>query len=353
MYYGIPLHIIRDLYLTVRSFAMRVKDIIRYRKATANMNEKYPDATEEELAETDRVCIICREEMVAAKKLPCGHLFHFRCLRSWLERQQACPTCRRPILDDAVPTPSPVQAQPGNDDQQRAMVWRNGHWEPLNANLDMRERPDAPEDNGGPAVVFPNLQPPPMAGNVIPGPFGTVPVILIPPDQIAVVRPPRPPRTPDFRPANIGDEHDVPRRPHSASPSTSPRDHTTISSKPIYILKSQNPIYLEPLGAEFPVVSPVLSEATDDELLDDAEIPQLRSSIRKRLSAELATLSQLQNEIATLTERLIIADSRLEALETEAGIMESFPSLVPPSGQNTGNYDEGGESDKQAGKRKI
>jgi E3 ubiquitin-protein ligase synoviolin len=24
--------------------------------------------------------------------LPCGHIFHFHCLRSWLERQQTCPT---------------------------------------------------------------------------------------------------------------------------------------------------------------------------------------------------------------------------------------------------------------------
>jgi hypothetical protein len=112
---------------------------------------------------------------------------------------------------------------------------------------------------------------------------------------------------------------------------------------------------LEPLGAEFPVVSPVLSEATNGELLDDANISQLRSSIRKRLSAELATLSQLQSEIATLTERLIIADSRLEALEAEASIMESFPSLVPPSSQSAESsaFEEGDDSDKQVGKRKI
>ena len=32
------------------------------------------------------------------KKLPCGHILHFSCLRSWLERQQICPTCRRPVL---------------------------------------------------------------------------------------------------------------------------------------------------------------------------------------------------------------------------------------------------------------
>ncbi|KAJ3037801.1 E3 ubiquitin-protein ligase synoviolin [Rhizophlyctis rosea] len=122
-YYGIPLHIIRDLYMTLRSFMQRCRDLIQYRRATANMNERYLNATAEELAVTDRTCIICREEMEAeggaanadgnaagaaapaavprrpqagppnvAKKLPCGHIFHFRCLRSWLERQQTCPT---------------------------------------------------------------------------------------------------------------------------------------------------------------------------------------------------------------------------------------------------------------------
>jgi hypothetical protein len=36
--------------------------------------------------------------MVTAKKLLCGHLFHVHCLRSWLERQQTCPTCRAPVV---------------------------------------------------------------------------------------------------------------------------------------------------------------------------------------------------------------------------------------------------------------
>lgn len=81
------------------------------------MNERYPDATAEEVTRED-VCIICREEMtpwqpadqaggpgarrvperLRPKKLPCGHILHFACLRSWLERQQNCPTCRRPVV---------------------------------------------------------------------------------------------------------------------------------------------------------------------------------------------------------------------------------------------------------------
>ncbi|KAK3807094.1 MAG: hypothetical protein J3R72DRAFT_393189, partial [Linnemannia gamsii] len=149
--YGLPLHIIRDVYMTMRSFLQKCKDLIQYRKATRNMNERYPDASRAELeALSDPICIICREEMVGQhghtvagagaaadgaqaaaaagagagarpagsntnvpKKLPCGHIFHFHCLKSWLERQQSCPTCRRLVLDPPTPAPTPVPAVPG------------------------------------------------------------------------------------------------------------------------------------------------------------------------------------------------------------------------------------------------
>ncbi|XP_066377185.1 ERAD-associated E3 ubiquitin-protein ligase HRD1-like isoform X2 [Miscanthus floridulus] len=95
--YGVPLHLIRELYETFRNFRIRIADYVRYRKIASNMNERFPDATAEEL-NADATCIICREEMTTAKKLLCGHLFHVHCLRSWLERQHTCPTCRAPII---------------------------------------------------------------------------------------------------------------------------------------------------------------------------------------------------------------------------------------------------------------
>ncbi|TDL24186.1 hypothetical protein BD410DRAFT_786276 [Rickenella mellea] len=156
-FYGLPLNIIRDVYITGRAFFVRCRDLIRYRTATRNMDQRYPNATEQEMtAMSDRTCIICREEMVlpslptpqpqerevptvlppppppppqtdgpntTPKKLPCGHIFHFYCLRSWLERQQNCPTCRRTVLETnpaqapaQLPPPQPGAApqQPGN-----------------------------------------------------------------------------------------------------------------------------------------------------------------------------------------------------------------------------------------------
>ncbi|KAI9110548.1 hypothetical protein K1719_018414 [Acacia pycnantha] len=96
--YGVPLHLIRELYETFRNFKVRVADYIRYRKITSNMNDRFPDANPEELNASDPTCIICREEMTTAKKLVCGHFFHVHCLRSWLERQNTCPICRALVV---------------------------------------------------------------------------------------------------------------------------------------------------------------------------------------------------------------------------------------------------------------
>ncbi|XP_050224073.1 ERAD-associated E3 ubiquitin-protein ligase HRD1B-like [Mercurialis annua] len=114
MNYGVPLHLIRELYETFRNFKIRVADYIRYRKITSNMNDRFPDATPEELDVSDATCIICREEMTTAKKLLCGHLFHVHCLRSWLERQHTCPTCRALVVPPAEHGVSSAGGQHGS-----------------------------------------------------------------------------------------------------------------------------------------------------------------------------------------------------------------------------------------------
>lgn len=168
-FYGLPIHILRDVVVTIRSFARRIVDFMRYRNATRDMNQRYPDATVEEVSRED-VCIICREEMtpiqpaqpaegaaenpaappaagsrhvperLRPKKLPCGHILHFACLRSWLERQQNCPTCRRPVIapnrtagaagvggNNAPGQPNGNQAgQPGANGAPRARVLQLG-----------------------------------------------------------------------------------------------------------------------------------------------------------------------------------------------------------------------------------
>ncbi|KAK2079725.1 hypothetical protein QBZ16_002120 [Prototheca wickerhamii] len=100
--YGIPIYLIRDLYWTFRNFQQRVRDFLRYRRLTANMDTRFPTATEADLERAGHTCIICREDLTLGqrpKRLACGHVFHVHCLRSWLERQQLCPICRAPVVE--------------------------------------------------------------------------------------------------------------------------------------------------------------------------------------------------------------------------------------------------------------
>lgn len=92
------------LFLNIRALlsAMlnRIKSYIKLRMALGALHGALPDATMEELQAYDDECAICREPMAKAKKLPCNHLYHLACLRSWLDQglneNHSCPTCRKP-----------------------------------------------------------------------------------------------------------------------------------------------------------------------------------------------------------------------------------------------------------------
>ncbi|KAF6777179.1 hypothetical protein AHF37_03455 [Paragonimus kellicotti] len=43
------------------------------------------------------VCAICWDPLSTWRLLPCRHAFHESCLRSWLEQNPTCPTCRREL----------------------------------------------------------------------------------------------------------------------------------------------------------------------------------------------------------------------------------------------------------------
>ncbi|XP_060041506.1 E3 ubiquitin-protein ligase AMFR isoform X2 [Erinaceus europaeus] len=72
----------------------RIRRHKNYLRVVGNMEARFAVATPEELAVNNDDCAICWDSMQAARKLPCGHLFHNSCLRSWLEQDTSCPTCR-------------------------------------------------------------------------------------------------------------------------------------------------------------------------------------------------------------------------------------------------------------------
>ncbi|CAF0846414.1 unnamed protein product [Rotaria sp. Silwood1] len=118
-----PLFSIRPMFIAMRAFRKSCNDVIESRRAIHDLNTMYPDLTADELANVaDPTCIICREDMQvqqSIKRLGCQHIFHKNCLRSWFQRQQACPICRKPVLRSrATPTPNVPAAAP----QQPAQV---------------------------------------------------------------------------------------------------------------------------------------------------------------------------------------------------------------------------------------
>jgi E3 ubiquitin-protein ligase synoviolin len=131
VYYGLPIHILRDVWMAYASCHRKVVGFIKYLQLTRNLDSRFDDATPEELASAGN-CLVCREELQRGKKLRCGHVFHLDCLRMWLQHQQSCPLCRANIAinDNAgdaaaaraeapAPAPAPaiapvVQAQAGN-----------------------------------------------------------------------------------------------------------------------------------------------------------------------------------------------------------------------------------------------
>uniref|UniRef100_A0A0G4FUJ5 RING-type E3 ubiquitin transferase n=1 Tax=Chromera velia CCMP2878 TaxID=1169474 RepID=A0A0G4FUJ5_9ALVE len=50
-------------------------------------------------------CAVCLEEFKKggkAKEMPCGHLFHFDCILSWLEKHNTCPSCRKALPSEKI-----------------------------------------------------------------------------------------------------------------------------------------------------------------------------------------------------------------------------------------------------------
>ena len=96
VYYGLPIHLIRELWMSYHTLHRRLVSFVKYLRLTNNLDQRFADATPEEV-EACGDCLICRERIERGKKLPCSHVFHLECLRMWLQHQQTCPLCRADI----------------------------------------------------------------------------------------------------------------------------------------------------------------------------------------------------------------------------------------------------------------
>ncbi|KAG0519961.1 hypothetical protein BDA96_08G032200 [Sorghum bicolor] len=76
-----------------------------------------------EVSEPGAVCAICKDDLplaAAARRLPCGHLYHSSCIVPWLEVHNSCPICRcrlpsentGPAAGEVPPAPASEQDPP-------------------------------------------------------------------------------------------------------------------------------------------------------------------------------------------------------------------------------------------------
>mmetsp|Transcript_93902 Transcript_93902/g.265703 ORF Transcript_93902/g.265703 Transcript_93902/m.265703 type:complete len:616 (-) Transcript_93902:62-1909(-) len=113
----LPIYMMADVIQVARKLAQRLRSFRRYRRISLNMEMRFPDATDEEIEQNEH-CVICRDSLFEGskpKKLPCSHIFHIDCLRSWLVMQQVCPTCRAEIPAEVPSMAAPMPAAAARD----------------------------------------------------------------------------------------------------------------------------------------------------------------------------------------------------------------------------------------------
>ncbi|KAJ6253696.1 ring-h2 finger protein atl51-related [Anaeramoeba flamelloides] len=62
------------------------------------------------IVQNKEICTICREVLVNKEitlKLPCNHLFHCKCIKSWVDVKNTCPICNQQINDNSQQATNP------------------------------------------------------------------------------------------------------------------------------------------------------------------------------------------------------------------------------------------------------
>jgi E3 ubiquitin-protein ligase synoviolin len=141
---SLPISLLQGTYFSIVQTYTEITHLFSFIELSKRFDSQLPTATQDELDQTDNLCIICREDMYSiqkyeeqfgkplnsrktAKRLRCGHILHMGCLKEWLERSDSCPLCRSKVFDDSarLPTAPTQQAANRNIIAQRDAIVNN------------------------------------------------------------------------------------------------------------------------------------------------------------------------------------------------------------------------------------
>ncbi|XP_049849080.1 uncharacterized protein LOC126317458 [Schistocerca gregaria] len=103
--------IVTQILMLVTSLVYKIRAYLKYRRLTSELDCRYPRLDSSHLS-ADENCTICLSSMKDARLLPCQHTFHESCLRSWLQYNHTCPSCRYELMASFNRKSVPVAAAP-------------------------------------------------------------------------------------------------------------------------------------------------------------------------------------------------------------------------------------------------
>lgn len=93
-WYFLPIHILPSTYLSLKLVVSKARNLLNFKK-----NQLVLEKLETPLKFYDH-CIVCFDDFdscQSSRQLKCGHMFHYDCIKSWLDYSRKCPICRKEV----------------------------------------------------------------------------------------------------------------------------------------------------------------------------------------------------------------------------------------------------------------
>lgn len=93
-WYTLPLHILPSSYLSLKILVVKSRNLLNFKKNQIILGKlQIP-------LDYDYNCIICFDDFdncQSTRQLACGHIYHFYCIKNWLDYSRKCPICRENV----------------------------------------------------------------------------------------------------------------------------------------------------------------------------------------------------------------------------------------------------------------